>query len=533
MTLATYPLVSYAALLPEILLLAAGCIVLLFPTATSNERSPRAAWLTLLSLIGAILLLEFSPQMGISLDGGSGLEFGRLSFFVRLSTLIVGVILTLVLWVQPDPREQNEFFSMMLFTLTGLMVLGSATDLVVLFLALELVSIPTYVMVALSRPNAKSLEAGTKYFYLGAMAAAITAYGFALLYGVCGTASLTGMQTRLTEIVANPADHSLAFSIAGLGLLLSISGLLFKVSAVPFHFYVADVYQGAASAVAGLLGFVPKLAGFAAMFKILAACGWPTFSGGTYWMLWIVAALSMTVGNILALRQTNIKRMLGFSGVAHAGYMLVGLLVGPREQGMIGDGAAAVLYYTVVYGIANLGAFAVLSLLRVRGESAETLREIAGLLRRQPSLALLLSLAMFTLLGMPPTPGFWGKVGLFGSALSTATASGGDAQHWLIVLVLIGMVNTAIGAAYYLRVIAACLLYESDDPIDAMDRDAPRMGAVICGFLTVMFMFYPTALYEPGRAASAELMVAGRPAQAPMNLAHGVGDVSSAIVSRD
>lgn len=510
MTLATYQLVSYAALLPEILLLAAGCIVLLFQPAESNDRPPKAAWLTLLSLIGAILLLEFGPQLGISLESCSGLEFGRLSFFVRLSTLIVGVILTLVLWIQPDPREQNEFFSMMLFTLTGLMVLGSASDLVLLFLALELVSIPTYVMVALSRQNARALEAGTKYFYLGAMAAAITAYGFALLYGVCGTASLTGMQARLTDILANPTGNPLAFSITSLGLLLSIGGLLFKLSAVPFHFYVADVYQGAAAAVAGLLGFVPKLAGFAAMFKILAACGWQTTTGGIFWVLWTVAALSMTFGNILALRQTNIKRMLGFSGVAHSGYMLVGLLVGPHGQGMIGDGAAAVLYYTVVYGIANLGAFAVLSVLRVRGESAETLRDVAGLLKRQPSLALLLSLAMFTLLGMPPTPGFWGKVGLFGSALSIATTSTGPQQYWLIVLVLIGMVNTAIGAAYYLRVIAACLLYESDDPIDAIDRDAPRMGAVICGFLTLMFMFYPTALFEPGRAASSELMIVGR-----------------------
>lgn len=510
MTLALYPLVSYAALLPEILLLAAGCIVLLFRPADSNDRPPRAAWLTLLSLIGAILLLEFSPQLGLSLDSGSGLEFGRFSFFVRLSTLIVGVILTLVLWIQPDPREQNEFFSMMLFTLTGLMVLGSANDLVILFLALELVSIPTYVMVALSRQSAKSLEAGTKYFYLGAMAAAVTAYGFALLYGVCGTASLAGMQSRLTEILANPTGNPLAFAIASLGLLLSLGGLLFKVSAVPFHFYVADVYQGAASAVAGLLGFVPKLAGFAAMFKILSACGWQTMTGGTFWVLWWVAALSMTIGNILALRQTNIKRMLGFSGIAHSGYMLVGLLVGPHGQGMIGDGAAAVLYYTVVYGIANLGAFAVLSVLRVRGEPAETLRDVAGLLRRQPSLALLLALAMFTLLGMPPTPGFWGKVGLFGSALSTATATGGQTQAWLVALVLIGMVNTAIGAAYYLRVIAACLLYESDDPIDSVDRDAPRMGAVICGFLTLMFMFYPTALFEPGRAASSELLVIAR-----------------------
>jgi len=223
--------------------------------------------------------------------------------------------------------------------------------------------------------------------------------------------------------------------------------------------------------------------------------------GGVSWLLWIVAAVTMTVGNVLALRQTNVKRMLGYSGIAHSGYMLVGILAGPHGGGgLMGDGVAALLYYVVIYGIANLGAFAVLGLLRRRGEACETLRDIAGLLRRQPTMALLMSLAMLTLMGLPPTAGFWGKLSLFGSALTVSQdLSSSGYQSWLVALVIIGVLNSAVGVAYYLRVTAACLLYESDEPVEVAPREAQYMGAVACGFLLLIFMFYPNALLNSGR----------------------------------
>jgi NADH-quinone oxidoreductase subunit N len=267
------------------------------------------------------------------------------------------------------------------------------------------------------------------------------------------------------------------------------------------HFYIADVYQGAAGPVAGFLGFVPKLAGFVAIFKIISLTEWAP-SDAMFWTLWIVAAVTMTVGNVLALMQTNVRRMLAYSGIAHSGYMLVAVMAGPdaAEVGGFRDGFAAILYYSVIYGIANLAAFAILSLLRVRGRPAETLRDLAGLLRRNPGPALLMALAMFTLMGLPPTPGFWGKMSLFGSALSAAPDTAYPA--WMIALVVIGLVNSAVAAAYYLRVIAACLLYESDRPATTAPRELLRMGAAACGFLLLIFAFAPGILLKAGRDAT-------------------------------
>ena len=222
---------------------------------------------------------------------------------------------------------------------------------------------------------------------------------------------------------------------------------------------------------------MPKFAGFLAICKIMLVTGhWEIENGAVFWLLWIIAAVSMTVGNTLALMQSNIKRMLAYSGIAHSGYMLVGVLIGPDAgTGVMGDGTAAVLYYVVIYGIANLAAFAILGLLRSGGQPCETLRDIAGLLHRHVGLALLMALAMLTLMGLPPTAGFWGKLSLFGGALAGVATGvmpvGYD--RWLIVLVIIGVLNSAVAAAYYLRVIAAVLLYENDRPAEA----TPQRGA--------------------------------------------------------
>ena len=432
----------------------------------------------------------------------------RWRFFARNSTLILGFIITLVAWFQPAPTERGEFWSMTLFSLAGLLLVGAANDLLMLFVALELVSIPTYIMVAISRRNLRATEAATKYFFLGAMAAAITGYGFSLLYGVAGSASLPAVVATVADALQQ-APGTLAYNLAAIGVVLSLGGLFFKIAAFPLHFYIADVYEGAASAVAGLLGFVPKFAGFLAIFKIMSATGhWDQTNPAVFWTLWIVAVLSMTIGNTLALMQTNIKRMLAYSGIAHSGYMLVGVLIGPESgQGFLGDGTAAVLYYVVVYGIANLGAFAILGLLRVRGRACETLRDVAGLLRRHPALALLMALAMLTLMGLPPTAGFWGKLTLFGGALAGVATELAPVEYdrWLIALVVIALLNSALAAAYYLRVIAAVLLFENDRPAEAVPQETPHVGALLCGFLLLVFAFVPSLLLDRGREATAGL----------------------------
>lgn len=504
--------ISFTALLPEFVLTVAGCAVLLVGQAARDAVRRAVPMVALIGMVVAILVLHTGRYWGMSPAGdeiSGGLVFDNLAGFVRISALILGVLIALASWVQAADAERGEFFSMMLFSLVGLMLVGPAIDLVVLFLALELVSIPTYIMVTLSRPGPRALEAGTKYFYLGALAAAITAFGFSYLYGVAGSARLDAAAVdRISHALTTPGapEHSLAT----IGLLLSIVGLMFKIAAVPLHFYIADVYQGAASPVAGLLGFVPKLAGLVAIFRILSLTRWETSAGALFWVLWLVAALSMTVGNVLALRQTNIKRLLAYSGIAHSGYMLVGIVAGPvagaRIESIMGDGTAAVLYYVVIYGIANLGAFTLLGLLRVRGQPCETLRDVAGLLRYYPGVALLMALAMFTLMGLPPTPGFWGKLSLFGSALAVAEQAPAAYQSWIIALVILAVLNSALAAAYYLRVIAAVLLYESDEPAEPSPREAPMMGALLCGFLLLAFAFYPSALMRLGRSATARLL---------------------------
>lgn len=494
-------LINIGGLLPEIILLLVGCAVLLM-IGPSRRLVP---WVTLGAIVIAYMLALFAPHSNDG--GGSGLIFTNASEFIRVVTYLLGIVLTLVNFAQPRDEERGEFFGMMLFALAGLSLLGAASDLVMLFVALELVSIPTYVLVVLSRHNAQALEAGTKYFYLGAMAAAITAYGFSFLYGVAGTASLPLAGAAIQAALSQSGSLTNVFAITG--LMLALGGLFFKVAAFPLHFYIADVYQGAASSVAGLLGFVPKLAGFAAILKIVELTGWETDRGGLFWMLWIVAALSMTIGNVLALRQHNIKRMLGYSGIAHSGYMLVGVLASSvysngagASTSIMSDGPGAVLFYTVAYGLANLCAFAVLGGLRVRGESCETLRDVAGLIRRQPLLAVLLAIAMFTLMGMPPTPGFWGKLSIFGSAWSAMQAGPVALKWWMGCLIILGVVNSAIGAAYYLRVIAAAVLYENDEPADAVPASMPQIGAMVAGLILVIFAFFPSALLAPGRNAT-------------------------------
>ncbi|MGE3180219.1 MAG: NADH-quinone oxidoreductase subunit N [Phycisphaerae bacterium] len=494
--------VSITAFYPELILAIAGCAALLLGPAQRATVRNAIPGVALAGVIAAVALVFFRYQEAD--HTGAGFVFGGVAYYVRISGLVLGVLLVLSAWGQARDGEQGEFVSMMVFSLLGLLLVAPADNLILLFLALEIVSIPTYILVTISRFNVRALEAGTKYFYLGALSAAIMAYGFTFLYGATGSITLSGAVYEMQNALSG-ARGPLAQNLGYIGLFLTMAGLFFKIAAVPLHFYIADVYQGSANAVAGLLGFVPKLAGFVAIFKILSLTTvWQGGSVPIYAILWVGAALSMTIGNVLALRQSNIKRMLAYSGIAHSGYMLVAVIAGPLSgtSGTMSSGMGAVLYYAVVYGIANLAAFLILGILRNRGRVCESVRDVAGLIRKEPVYALLLALAFLTLMGLPPTPGFWGKLSLFGSALSAAQASEG-LSGWTYALVIIAVLNTAIGAAYYLRVVAAVLLYDEDEPAEAdATAEWPSMGAYMCGVLLLIFSFYPNALLMSGLAAT-------------------------------
>ncbi|HEY3242810.1 MAG TPA: NADH-quinone oxidoreductase subunit N [Phycisphaerae bacterium] len=478
-------------LAPEIVLTVGACAAILL-------GGRRAAPVALLAT-----LLAFGWVLGAGIDETRlpGLRFNALSFYVRAITLGVGLLILLVNWHLPVAAERGEFFGMILFSMTGVMLTGAANDLLVLFFSLELVSVPIYVLVALSSPDKRASEASVKYFFLGALTAALMVYGFSFLYGVAGTTELFGADGG--GIAGYLAGGGMRAPYALIGLALAFAGIAFKLAAFPFHVYAPDVYQGAASTITGLLAFLPKLAGLTALTIVLLAAGWNSGgrSAAIMWLLWIIAAGTMTVGNVLALLQHNAKRILGYSSIAHSGYMLIGVLAGPAAgEGPLRDGTAAMLFYIVVYGVMNLGAFAALGAISVDGRPAEELEDLNGVARTHPGLALALAICVFSLMGLPPTAGFLGKVYVFSSAFSLPVTD--PFRVPMIALGIIGVVNAAIGAAYYLRIAAACYLTEVKTPQQPAGDRALRFGLALCALAMLILFVWPRGLSRQAQQAS-------------------------------
>ncbi len=497
MPTATMNAETFIQLLPELILLVGACIVLVTGLTTASRQYPTASPVALAVVVAALIA---SVWLGETESNGMvpGLWLTPMTFYVRLITLVVGALIVLVNWHQPAAEERGEYMSLILFSLLGVLLTASANDLVVLFFAIELVSVPTYVLIALSRTDSRASEAAVKYFFLGAMSTAILAYGFSFLYGAAGTTTMY----LLTDSTAVPAlQFGLDLPLPALiGLLLVLAGLAFKVAAVPLHLYVADVYEGAASPVTGMLGFVPKLAGFVALAKVLAYVEWDV-PDAVFWLLWIMAAASMTTGNVLALMQTNVKRMLAYSSIAHTGYMLIALLVGPiAGRGPMRDGVAAMLFYVAVYGAMNLGVFALLSAFRKGDREIETLDDLGGLSARAPLSALALAVCVFSLMGFPPTAGFMGKLYIFSSAFSLDEAS--TFQRPMIALAVIGVINAAIAAVYYLRIVAAVYVADKESEATATGGMPVRWGLALCTIPMLVFFAMPARLAERAQRAT-------------------------------
>ena len=506
-------------LLPEIVLFAATCIVMIVGLSPSLHLRRTCGWIAGLALLIAMGLS--APRSGVPESGIDAL-FPQLMPFAKGMIAAVGLLLLPLMAGVVDRESEDEiergstrfnplrsnraeFYAFFLFSLTGLMLCASADDLIWLFLALELTSLPTYIMVTISMQRggaeSRSQEAGVKYFFLGALGAAVFLYGFALLYGATGS-------TSLPEIAAELRPQAIAGDlnpIATAGLIVAFLGLCFKIAAVPMHFYAADVYQGAAAGVSAFLAFVPKTAGFLAIILLFGTVGWEwnlterQLPEQLHWVVWIIAAATMTVGNVLALLQTSLKRLLAYSSVAHSGYMLAAVLAGPSvfsrpDISFFDNGIAAVLFYLLSYGVMNLGAFAVIaSLERRRAEAGSApeldhIDDLRGLNRTHPHLAAAMLLCGLSLLGFPPLLGFFGKLGLFTSIIST-----GNGDMYALAVVL--GVNSAIAALYYLRLVVAAYL----DP-----RDDTRPG----GFALTPFPTRPiAALASAGGVVVATLFV--------------------------
>ena len=495
-----------AGLWPEIVMLIGATLTLFI--GLSKGQGPRRStpWIAALTLVLAGCFVSLKPAPVIE-----GAALAGMAAYVKLAVVGIGLILLLVAAGVPNRLRQTldaeaaaefepgdvmtgEFYAFFLLSLTGVMLTAGAGDLVWLFLALELTSLPTYVMVATSRDRPEAQESAVKYFFLGALSAAIFLYGFTLIYGATGSTDFAEITTIVQNQVANNGGHIPELLL--MGMVLAIVGVCFKIAAVPMHFYAADVYEGAATPVTAFLAFVPKTAGAVALILLLSLVGWP-LPEPIAWLLWLIAALTMTVGNVLGLLQHSVKRVLAYSSIAHSGYILVGLLAGPAVNagtgGALGDGIAAVLFYLVAYGLGTIAGFAVLGCLRAGDREASSYRHLSGLHKNHPFLAALMLLSVLSLVGLPPLVGFLGKIYLIGSAY--------DAGYTILVIVLV--LNSAISAGYYLRIASACYFGEPDDTVHSAGVFPRTAGALVAATLAVVLGIVGNGLVNASEKATA------------------------------
>jgi NADH-quinone oxidoreductase subunit N len=426
-----------------------------------------------------------------------------LAAYARWFALGAGLLLVLMTSRPLAARGAAEYAGSLLLVLVGLMLSASADDLILLFLGLELISIPTYILLFLGRGDGHAREATAKYFFLSILASALLLYGFSFLYGTTGSTQLHEIGLRLLDgrlLVAGSGK------LAKLGLVLIFAGLGFKLTAVPFHFYAPDVYQGTSHANAGLLSVLPKTAALVALVRIVAIA-MPNLAPYTWHIALVLSLATMTLGNLLALWQDNLRRLLAYSSIAHSGYMLIGLAVAMAGHSAGGswDGIAAALFYLVPYATATLGAFAAFTYLGRAGQQLDAVDELAGLGRTRPLVAVWIALFMFSLAGVPPLAGFWGKLALFQSALAVdgGLSGGGSIRFWFIGLAIAGVLNAAIAAAYYLRVVAVMYFRTPLGTPKAEGGPGAWSSAAICAALIVVLGVYSKPLMQAAVAAAA------------------------------
>ncbi len=429
---------DFYAILPEIVLVVWGSLLLLHHALWGRARDD-ARQMALWSGMGfAVALLLALAQLGRKpylAFQGMVIADAYAAFLVALFALsgLIGIIMAAA-YLRDQGLDRAEYYILLLFSVAGMMLMARVADLVMIFLALELFSIPLYVLAGFARPRPQSEEAALKYFLLGAFAAGFMLFGIALVYGATGSTSLPAI---VDAVAAGNTDRVLLLA----GSALVLVGLGFKVAAVPFHMWTPDVYHGAPTSVTGFMAVTAKTAGFAALLRLFVLV-FPHLGAELVPVFWALAALSMSLGNIVAIAQRNIKRMLAYSSIAHAGYMLMALVAFGHET-LAAKAVAAVLFYLVAYALATFGAWSVVIMLEQREGRGLTLDDYAGLARRQPWLAAAMAVFMLSFTGVPPTLGFFGKFYLFQVVLQAGFPG----------LALLGVLTSLISAYYYLRLV--------------------------------------------------------------------------------
>ncbi len=473
--------VNLQAIMPSLVLSAFGMILLMISVFSKRGRTTHVAWLSVAALVitGMITLAGWNhPQSGFA---GSVLLDNFATFFSMIC--IVAATLTILMsddYLKREDFPVGEYYPLILFTTAGAMWMASGTDLMTIFLGLEVLSVSLYVLAGFFRDKLSSNEAGLKYFFLGAFSTGFLLYGVALLYGVTGTTKIQGIAAY---VQANPDAATNTMFIAG-GLLLLV-GFLFKVAVAPFHMWTPDVYQGAPTPITAFMSAGPKAAAFAAFIRVTIV-GLEGMQGELTSLFWLLAVLTMTMGNFIALSQKDIKRMLAYSSIAHAGYALVGLVAWNTV------GLSAIMYYMLVYTFMNIGAFAVLVLIGKKGEDNLTLDGIAGLGYKKPFLGVALCIFLFSLMGLPPTAGFTGKFYIFAGAIKAGYV-------WLAVL---GMLNSAVSLYYYLRIIVQMYFKDPTEDFAWVSLNLPTMVSIIISIVGVLYLgIMPGSLMQLAKLA--------------------------------
>ncbi|MGC2198416.1 MAG: NADH-quinone oxidoreductase subunit N [Terriglobales bacterium] len=433
---------DYVRILPEIVLSIFGMAIMLIDPLVDEEKSQRLlGGIGLAGTVAALLstwVMAQSPGFAfwntVRVDGFS------VFFHVLVIAIAMVLILTSYEYMAVQKIRAGEYYGLILFGLVGMCLMSSAVELVLIFIALEISSISTYILAGFRRRSATSSEASLKYFLLGSFATAFFLYGVALMFGATGSTNIDAISVAL-----NSGQIPV---LAYVAMALMFVGLGFKVAAAPFHVWTPDVYEGAPAPVVGFMSTAPKAAAFAVLLRVIFEANAP----GRFWLIWISAALSMTLGNVAALVQTNVKRLLAYSSIAHAGYVLVAFAAKPEL------GAPAVMFYTAAYAAMNVGAFAVVSHFANENERYVSLEDYSGLGRRSPVLAGTLTIFLISLIGIPITGGFFAKFYVFSAAL----------QSNLVGLTIIGVINSAVAAYYYLKIIVVMYMREAREDVPVL-----------------------------------------------------------------
>jgi len=472
--------VDYVRILPEIVLSIFGMIIMMFDPVMDERRSQRT--LGLVALVGTIVALAATVYQAQVRFWGLGF-FGMIkvdAFSVFFHFVVIAVTLLVILssyeYMEVQQIRAGEYYGLILFGAVGMALMSSAMELVLIFIALEISSISTYILAGFRRRSAISSEASVKYFLLGSFATAFFLYGVALMFGATGSTSIDRISAALADYAGTGHGPLLAY----LGVALMFVGVGFKVAAVPFHVWTPDVYEGAPSPIVGFMSTAPKAAVFAVLLRIIFEIHAP----GGPWLIWVAAALSMTIGNVAALVQSNVKRLLAYSSIAHAGYLLIAFASLPA------NGIPAAMFYTASYAAMNVGAFAVIGHFAGAGERFVTLEDYAGLGKRSPLLAAILTMFLLSLIGIPITGGFFAKFYVFSAAL--------QGSHPLVGLVIIGVINSAVAAYYYLRIIVVMYMREPrDEEVPVTPISAGLGFALVLSLAATLFLgIYPNPVLK-------------------------------------